>query len=31
MVNDISFEGDMYCICEDLNVDSIIIRLLNYI
>lgn len=31
MVNDTSFEGDMYCTCEDLNVDSTTIRLLNYI
>lgn len=27
MVNDTSFEGDMYCTCEDLNVDSTTIRL----
>lgn len=31
MVNDTSFEGDMYCTSEDLNVDSTTIRLLNYI
>lgn len=29
MVNDTSFEGDMYCTCEDLNVDSTTIRLLK--
>lgn len=31
MVNDTSFEGDLYCTSEDLNVDSTTIRLLNYI